>query len=137
MPPAAKAMWPLFWLLVMVAPELSVMLPPVTKAKLSLNVLAPPTAIAPAVLLPMVMPLKPSLNTRVLPLNKAAPKDSVPLPVPKPTVVLAVNGSNAKVLVPNTRLVLVELKYMLLARSVMPPVCVLASPKVLVVPAFA
>ena len=121
----------------MVAAEFSVRLPPVSKVTLSVNVLAPPTVMSPAVPLPMVMRLNPSPKTREVPLNKPAASDKVPLPVPTPIEVFAVNGSTAKVPVPSTRLVLVELKSMLLARKVIPPVCVLAWPKVLVVPALA
>ena len=67
------------------------MLPPVTKATLSVKVLAPPTVMAPASDAPKTIELKPSLNTDV-PVNKLVGKDTVPLPVPTPMEVPAVDG---------------------------------------------
>lgn len=75
----------------MVAPDASVMLLPVTKAKLSVKVLAPPTVMAPASDAPNTIELKPSLKTDV-PVNKLDGKDTVPLPVPTPMEVPAVDG---------------------------------------------
>ena len=75
----------------MLAPELSVMFPPVTKATLSVKVLAPPTVMAPASDAPKTIELKPSLKTDV-PVNKLVGKDTVPLPVPTPMEVPAVDG---------------------------------------------
>ena len=74
-----------------VAPALSVMLLPVSNVTLSVNVLAPPTVMAPASDAPNTIELKPSLNTDV-PVNKLVGKDTVPLPVPTPMVVPAVDG---------------------------------------------
>ncbi len=73
----------------MVAPELSVMLPPVSNVTLSTKLLAPPTVMLPALLAPMTMLLKPSLNTDV-PLNQLLATFHAPDPVPMPIVVLAV-----------------------------------------------
>jgi hypothetical protein len=67
------------------------MLLPVTKAKLSVKVLAPPTVMAPASDAPNTIELKPSLKTDV-PVNKLDGKDTVPLPVPTPMEVPAVDG---------------------------------------------
>ena len=75
----------------MVEPDASVMLLPVTKAKLSVKVLAPPTVMAPASDAPNTIELKPSLKTDV-PVNKLDGKDTVPLPVPTPMEVPAVDG---------------------------------------------
>ena len=71
------------------------MLPPVTKATLSVKVLAPPTVMAPASDAPKTIELKPSLNTDV-PVNKLVGKDTVPLPVPTPMEVAAVDGRTVK-----------------------------------------
>ena len=67
------------------------MFPPVTKATLSVKVLAPPTVMAPASDAPNTIELKPSLKTDV-PVNKLDGKDTVPLPVPTPMEVPAVDG---------------------------------------------
>ena len=75
----------------MEAPEFSVMFPPVTKATLSVKGFAPPTVIAPASDAPNTIELKPSLKTDV-PVNKLDGKDTVPLPVPTPMEVPAVDG---------------------------------------------
>ena len=74
-----------------VAPELSVMLLPLSKVMLSVKVLAPPTVMAPASDAPNTIELKPSLKTDV-PVNKLVGKDTVPLPVPTPMEVPAVDG---------------------------------------------
>ncbi len=62
-------------------------------------------------------------------MNQLDANDNVPVPVPKPMVVLAANGSIAKVPVPITWLV--EANDKVLARNVMRPLCVVASPTVL------
>ena len=84
LPVAASTMLPLAWLLVMEAPASSVMLPPVNKVALSVNVTAPPTLMFPAVLFPITMLLAPSVTRREPPLNRVAGNDSVPVPEPTP-----------------------------------------------------
>ena len=96
------------------------MLPPLTKDTLSANAVAPPTEILPESDAPNTIALKPFLNTEV-PVNQLDANDNVPVPVPKPMVVFAANGSMAKVPVPNTWLVPLPVNESLLPRSVMRP----------------
>ena len=95
LPVAAATTWPLAWLLETDDDALRVMFPPVTKATLSVNELAPPTVMAPASDAPKMIELKPSLKTDV-PVNKLVGKDTVPLPVPTPMEVAAVDGRTVK-----------------------------------------
>ncbi len=74
---------------------MSVMLLPVSNVTLSVNVLVPPTVMAPASDAPKTIELKPSLKTDV-PVNKLVGKDTVPLPVPTPMEVAAVDGRTVK-----------------------------------------
>ena len=78
------------------APALSVMWVPVNNVRLSVNVLAPPTVIAPASDAPNTIELKPSLNTDE-PLNKLDGKDKEPLPVPTPMEAPVVEGRTVNV----------------------------------------
>ncbi len=75
----------MLWLLVMVAPELRVTSPPVSKVTLSTKLLAPPTVILPASDAPSTIELKPFLKYDV-PVNQDAGSCKVPEPEPTPIV---------------------------------------------------